>query len=155
MEKLQSLLFDISEYIPNGKYIEIMEEILKVYNYIEELKEPESNSWLINIPEFNEHTNEILNKYYDNEVGYYMFNYDLITELKEFYSPQFIADKLNWLFEENDCFYCPVYDDLIFEGEFLMYDILNFRNEATPQLLSDIVNNWVKQRFIIGLNKDL
>jgi hypothetical protein len=155
MEKLQSLLFDISEYIPNGKYIEIMDEILKVYNYIEELKEPESDSWLINIPEFNEHTNEILNKYYDNEVGYYMFNYNLITELKEFYSPQFIADKLNWLFEENDCFYCPVYDDLIFEGEFLMYDILNFRNEATPQLLSDIVNNWVKQRFIIGLNKDL
>ncbi len=132
-----------------------MDEILKVYNYIEELKEPESDSWLINIPEFNEHTNEILNKYYDNEVGYYMFNYNLITELKEFYSPQFIADKLNWLFEENDCFYCPVYDDLIFEGEFLMYDILNFRNEATPQLLSDIVNNWVKQRFIIGLNKDL
>jgi hypothetical protein len=154
MEKLQSLIFEVSEYIPNGKYLEIMDEVLKIHKYIEEIKgvESDSDSWLITIADFNDQANEILNKYYDNECGYYLFNYDLISELKEFYSPQFIADKLNWLFEENDCFYCPVYDDLIFEGEFLIYDFRSFTNEATPKLLDDTVNDWVQSRFNNVLN---
>ena len=38
LQKLQSLIFDISESIPNGKYLEIMDEMLKIHNYIKEFQ---------------------------------------------------------------------------------------------------------------------
>ncbi len=180
MEKLQGLIFEISEYIPNGKYLEIMDEVLKVYNYIEELKEPEpisetesefgsefgseseseseteSDYWLLTIPGFNVEANELVNECYKNDC----ITDDLILRLKEWYSPQYIAEKLNSFFNETECFYCPVYDKLVFDcidNNFVQYDYSVFNNEQTEGELEEYVNDWVFERFhlVLGLYGEL
>jgi hypothetical protein len=160
MEKLQSLIFEVSEYIPNGKYLEIMDEVLKVHNYIEELKEPESISesesetgsetesdyWLVTVPGFNVEANELVNECYKND---YITD-DLILRLKEWYSPEYIAYKLNSFFNDNQCFYCPVYDKLVFDEfntNFVQYDYLVFMNEQDESELEDHISKWVFERF--------
>lgn len=155
MEKLQTLLFELSEYIPNGKYIEIMDEVLKVHNYIKFLKEHESDSDSsetgIDIPAFSNRAKNIICNYYETNYGYFIFTYDLIVELKDYgYTPKFIADNLNHLLYEHDCFYCPVYDDLIVDDlneNFIHYDYNTFFGISRPNHLEDTIKYWVQERF--------
>ena len=115
MEKLQSLIFDISESIPNGKYLEIMDEMLKIHNYIKEFENGSpKETFKLEFDAFDQASEDVINSYYNEECDDWVFDYSLIATLQDYgYENDYIARNLNLFFFENSYFYCPVYDDLM------------------------------------------
>ena len=74
LQKLQSLIFDISESIPNGKYIEIMDEMLKVHNYIKEFDTNSESDVIMDFDAFDLEANKVINSYYDEEGDDWVFH---------------------------------------------------------------------------------
>ena len=155
LQKLQSLIFDISESIPNGKYLEIMDEMLKIHNYIKEFQNRSPRETLkFDFDAFDFEANEIINSYYDEELDDWIFDYSLIIKLKDMdYPANYIARNLNWFFYENCYFYCPVYDHLMYSGEYLLgnfleSDAMRYRhNDGVEDVYKIELTRWVEQRF--------
>jgi hypothetical protein len=155
MDKLQSLIFDISESIPNGKYLEIMDEMLKIHNYFKEFQVGSPRETLkFDFDAFDLEANEAINSYYDEECDDWIFDYSLIIKLKDMgYPENYIARNLNWFFYENCYFYCPVYDHLMYSGEYLLAnflksDMMRYCGDVGAEDIYKIdLKYWVEQRF--------
>ena len=96
LQKLQSLIFDISESIPNGKYLEIMNEMMKIHKYIDTNSK---SDFIMDFDAFDLQSNQIINSYYDEELDDWVFDHSLIIKLKDMgYSANYIARNLNCFF---------------------------------------------------------
>ena len=155
MEKLQSLIFDISESIPNGKYLEIMDEMLKIHNYIKEFENRSpKETFKLEFDAFDQASEDVINSYYNEECDDWVFDYSLIATLQDYgYENDYIARNLNLFFFENSYFYCPVYDDLMYSGNYLLG---NFMESDGRKYLGHIgaeayyqadLKTWVDARF--------
>jgi hypothetical protein len=154
LQKLQSLIFDISESIPNGKYIEIMDEMLILHNYIKEFDTNSESDFIMDFDAFDLEANKVINSYYDEECDEWIFDYSLIIRLKNMnYTPEYIARNLNWFFHENSYFYCPVYDILLYSGDYLLANFIESdaaKYSGHPYIETYYeadLKSWVEQRF--------
>jgi len=163
MENLQQILFENSEQIPNGIYIQLMDEFQKVYNIFKTLKnepefEPETDSDYESESETetDEVFTEVIDEYYHN--GYFNFDKSVIMVLKNFYTIDQIYYKFNSTFI-NNYFYCKKFDVLIdyrdyLDGDnFIVSDTFYFNmNMLYFKMVDTDVKNWVKHRFQNVLN---
>jgi hypothetical protein len=166
LENVQSLFFEVSEHVPNDKYILIMDELLKLYIHLKYKPKPDPdsnsdlssetsyNNYRIDIDTFDEISNNIVNEYYDHESEAWIFSYDLIYRLRcRGHPPEDIADKMNWFFAENGYFYCPVYDDLLYHlnylghDNFIHIDYKTFCGHFDEEAYQTTLKSWVENRF--------
>ena len=163
MENLQQILFENSEQIPNGIYVQLMDEFQKVYNIFKTLKnepefEPETDSDYESESdsETDEVFTQVIDEYYSN--GYFDFDPSVIMVLKNFYTVDQIYYKFNSTFI-NNYFYCKKFDVLIdyrdyLDGDnFIVSDTFYFNmNMLYFKMVDTDVKNWVKHRFQNVLN---
>ncbi len=146
---LQEKIFDIKEYIPNGVYVNIMNDLLYIHNHFKV-----ESKFRMDFDGFDENCNQIINEFYDTEIEDWVFSYDLIFKLTQTgLSREFIAERLNWFFYEVGYFYCPVYDDLMYFGNYILANFLE--SDARKFLGCPLYEEnyqtdlkiWVAQRF--------
>lgn len=164
LENIQSLIFEVSEYIPNDKYISLMNEGLKLYKLLNQNVENQNQQdehLRFTFEGFCPQGNNIINEYFNYrtqcwEITQYMIQRLIILS----YTPRYIAEKLNEFFMDNDYFYCPVYnkllcfDDYGYDDQFIDVDYDNFhgRNSVFCKLhYEETVQRWVKNRFANAL----
>jgi hypothetical protein len=132
-----------------------MDEMLRLHNYIKEFEnESPSETLKFEFDAFDLQANEVINSYYDEECDDWIFDYSLIIILKNMnYTPEYIARNLNCFFHENSYFYCPVYDILLYSGDYLLANFLESdaaKYSGHPYIESYYeadLKSWVGQRF--------
>jgi hypothetical protein len=168
MENLQQILFENSEQIPNGIYVQLMDEFQKVYKYVKSLEnfenfenfepvsESDSDYESDSETDVDEVFTEVIDEYYHN--GYFDFDKSVIMVLKNFYTIDQIYYKFNSVFI-NNYFYCKKFDVLIDyrdykdDDNFVVSDTFYFNmNTLYFKMVDTDVKNWVNHRFQNVLN---
>ena len=132
-----------------------MDEMLKIHNYIKEFENGSPKKTLkLEFYAFDQDSEDVINSYYNEECDDWVFDYSLIATLQDYgYTPDYIARNLNWFFFENSYFYCPVYNDLMYSGEYLLgnfleSDAMRYRhNDGVEDVYKIELTRWVEQRF--------